>query len=279
MFDAAKLLDQLLGAGTAQRMDEMSGGKFSEISQKTATMVDEQTKNVTGKGGFLDQAKHAIPGAASIPDPSEMIAKTGDYVSKNSDALIKGAVAGTVLAALIGTKTGRAISGTALRLGGLAAIGGLAFNAVRNWQAGGQATAPTAVPQADQAAVSGLQASETNVRAKAILEAMIAAAKVDGEIDMSERARVLAEAQKLGVDEAARAFIEAQMAKPLDIKAIGAGIEGVEQISEIYIASATAIDTALAANAAYLDALAERFNLDPALRTHLDEEVAKLKRG
>lgn len=279
MFDAAKLLDQLLGAGTAQRMDEMSGGKFSEISQKTATMVDEQTKNVAGKGGFLDQAKQAIPGAASIPDPSEMIAKTGDYVSKNSDALIKGAVAGTVLAALIGTKTGRAISGTALRLGGLAAIGGLAFNAVRNWQAGAQATAPTAAPQADQAAVSGPQASETNVRAKAILEAMIAAAKVDGEIDMSERARVLAEAQKLGVDEAARAFIEAEMAKPLDIKAIGAGIEGVEQISEIYIASATAIDTALAANAAYLDALAERFNLDPALRTHLDEEVAKLKRG
>lgn len=150
MFDAAKLLDQLMGAGTAARMDQMSGGKFSDISHRAAELAAQQTQAVAGKGGYLDQAKQALPGSDTIPDPSAVIAQTGEYVAKNSDALVKGAVAGTILAALIGTKAGRAIGGTALRLGGLAAIGGLAFNALRSWQAG-QGTAPTA----PQAALSG----------------------------------------------------------------------------------------------------------------------------
>ncbi|OQW50172.1 tellurite resistance TerB family protein [Candidatus Raskinella chloraquaticus] len=270
MFDAAKLLDQLMGAGTAARMDQMSGGKFSDISHRAAELAAQQTQAVAGKGGYLDQAKQALPGSDTIPDPSAVIAQTGEYVAKNSDALVKGAVAGTILAALIGTKAGRAIGGTALRLGGLAAIGGLAFNALRSWQAG-QGTAPTA----PQAALSG----DADKRARSILEAMISAAKVDGEIDAAERARILAQAQTLGVEAAAQAFIEAELAKPLDIAAIGAGIDGVDQVSEIYAASALAINATNAANIAYLDTLAERFKLDPALRAHLDEEVAKLKRG
>ena len=268
MFDAAKLLDQLMGAGTSAKIDEMSGGKFSEISQKTAEIVAAQTEAVAGKGGFLDQAKHAVPGTENMPDPSAVLAHAGDYVSKNSDALVKGAVAGTVMAAILGTRTGRAIGGTALRVGGLAAIGALAYNAVRNWQ-GGQAASATPA--------SGGPAGADHERAKAILEAMIAAAKADGDIDAGERARVMAQAQLLGIDAAGRAFIEGEMAKPLDIAAIGQGIEGVDRISEIYAASALAIDATNAANAAYLDMLAERFKLDPALRAHLDAEVAKLK--
>ena len=39
------------------------------------------------------------------------------------------------------------------------------------------------------------------------------------------------------------------------------------------------IDAALAANAAYLDTLAERFKIDGVLRQHLDEEVARLRRA
>lgn len=276
MFDAAKLLDQLLGAGTAARMDEMSGGKFSQITAR----MEEQAKALSGQGGYLDQMKQAVPGAAGLPDPSKVIADTSDYVGKNTDALVKGAIAGTVLAALIGTKTGRALGGAALKLGGLAAIAGLAYNAVRNWQAG-NAPGSTATPLASASRPAIPPPPEDDMeahqRAKAILEAMIAAAKVDGDIDPTERAGVIAQAQALGVDAAARAFIEAEMAKPLDIASIGAGIEGVEQLSEIYAASALAIDQANAANAAYLDNLAERFKLDPALRAHLDAEVAKLK--
>lgn len=273
MFDAAKLLDQLMGAGTAAKIDEMSGGKFSDISHKAAELADQQTQAIAGKGGFLDQAKQALPGSEAMADPSAIIAQTGDYVARNSDALIKGAVAGTVLAALIGTRTGRAIGGTALRLGGLAAIGGLAYNAIRGWQAS-QGT-----PATSSSAHIPPPVGDANQRARAILEAMIAASKVDGEIDGAERARIVAQAQKLGIEAAAQAFIEAELAKPLDIAAIGAGIEGVDRLSEIYAASALAINATHAANAAYLDTLAERFKLDPALRAHLDEEVAKLKRG
>ena len=46
--------------------------------------------------------------------------------------------AGALVAVLLGTGTGRAVTGSALKLGGLAAIGGLAYKAYQNYQAGKQ---------------------------------------------------------------------------------------------------------------------------------------------
>ena len=46
--------------------------------------------------------------------------------------------AGALAAVLLGTGTGRAVTGSALKLGGLAAIGGLAYKAYQNYQAGKQ---------------------------------------------------------------------------------------------------------------------------------------------
>ena len=44
------------------------------------------------------------------------------------DGLKKGAIASAVLVGLLGTKGGRSLTGTAIKLGGLAAIGAAAFN-------------------------------------------------------------------------------------------------------------------------------------------------------
>lgn len=53
--------------------------------------------------------------------------------------------AGALVAVLLGTGAGRQVAGTALKVGGLAAIGGLAYKAYQNYKAGNapeQATAP-----------------------------------------------------------------------------------------------------------------------------------------
>ena len=52
-----------------------------------------------------------------------------------------GALAGGLAAILLGTKTGRKIGGEALKLGGMAAVGALAYKAYRDWQAGKETTA------------------------------------------------------------------------------------------------------------------------------------------
>src|ERR1044072_6007374 len=58
-----------------------------------------------------------------------------------------GALAGGLAAILLGTKTGRNIGGEALKLGGMAAVGALAYKAYQDWQAGKETTAEPAGQQ------------------------------------------------------------------------------------------------------------------------------------
>jgi uncharacterized membrane protein YebE (DUF533 family) len=43
---------------------------------------------------------------------------------------------GAIVAVLLGTKTGRSLGGSALKIGGMAAIAGLGYQAWKNYQAG-----------------------------------------------------------------------------------------------------------------------------------------------
>src|SRR5690554_627575 len=53
-----------------------------------------------------------------------------------------GALAGGLAALLLGTKSGRKLGGTALKLGGIAAVGALAYKAYSDWQASKQPAQP-----------------------------------------------------------------------------------------------------------------------------------------
>ncbi|MEZ5450173.1 MAG: DUF533 domain-containing protein [Thiolinea sp.] len=48
----------------------------------------------------------------------------------------KGAAAAGVLALLLGTRTGRRVTGTGLKIGSLAALGGIAYQLYNRWQQG-----------------------------------------------------------------------------------------------------------------------------------------------
>jgi len=115
-----------------------------------------------------------------------------------------GVLAGGLAALLMGSKTGRKIGGEALKLGGMAAVGALAYKAYNDWQAGKQAAPVTQAPQAPQAPVPMLPAPSgtpfnpsteagQQTLARHLLRAMIAAAKADGHVDAQEQARIFAE--------------------------------------------------------------------------------------
>ena len=95
---------------------------------------------------------------------------------------------------LLGTGTGRQVTGSALKLGGLAAIGGLAYKAYQNYQNGKQpADAPVAgepelLPPPADTGFHPSQAPQGEAEfALMLVRAMIAAAKADGHIDDEER--------------------------------------------------------------------------------------------
>lgn len=209
----------------------------------------------------------------------------GTSGNTNLRSMGAGALAGGLAAILLGTKSGRKLGGTALKLGGLAAIGALAYKAYSDWQAGARtsstSTAPPQVPPPPMLpAPAGTPFNPGNesgqqALARGLLRAMIAAAKSDGHVDAQEQARIFAEMDKLDLTAEDKAFVMDELRAKLDIDAVAATATSPETAAEIYAASLLAIDPDNAAERGYLAMLAVRLKLDDKLVAHLHEGVAR----
>lgn len=196
-----------------------------------------------------------------------------------------GALAGGLAALLLGTKKGRKIGGTALKLGGIAAVGALAYKAYNDWQASKhQAPAhqsesarrspvPLLPPPSGTPFNPATEAGQQKL-ARTLLRAMIAAAKADGHVDAEEQARIFAEMDKANLDAEDKAFVMDELRAKLDVDAVASAATTQEEAVEIYAASLLAVDVDNAAERGYLAMLAARLNLDDALVQHLHANVA-----
>jgi len=215
-------------------------------------------KEIAGKGGSMAEQHLNIPEAG--PERDAMLRGLG-----------KGAAAAGALALLIGTKGGRKVTGTALKLGSLAALGGVGYTAYKNWQdkqsGGGNA--------ANKDLFSGLVDSGTaQSRSRVMLRAMIAAAKADGHIDDAEQASIKAGMDQLDLDAEIAEFIKAEAAKPLDVAEVAAGADTPEAATEIWLASRMIIDADNPSEQNYLKSLAAELKLAPDLVNELEAQLA-----
>lgn len=194
---------------------------------------------------------------------------------------------GAIAAVLLGTGTGRQLAGSALRLGGLAAIAGLGYQAYKNWQAGQQpqpvdaSTAATVEPEVlppPSGTGFGIE-DEANSPDFAIIlvRAMIAAARADGHIDDIEREAILGKVKLAGLGADAEAFLNQELSSPVDLDAIISAAATESQKVELYTASRIAIEPDGRAERGYLDLLAGRLGLADALVDHIEATVASAK--
>jgi uncharacterized membrane protein YebE (DUF533 family) len=204
-----------------------------------------------------------------------------------------GAIAGGALAMLLGPKRG--MSRKALQVGGVAALGAMAWKAYRDHQsqqgagsasAGAAASAgspPAAAvkalpsglqPAAQPAPLAALPAPTQEAHGQAMLRALIAAAKCDGHLDDRERGLLEAELHRLEADPAMRAWVDAELHKPVDPGDVAAGVTDPALAAEVYLASLLVVDEARAVERAYLDALARALRLDPWLKAELEARAA-----
>ena len=185
---------------------------------------------------------------------------------------------------LLGTDGGRKVAGSALKIGSLAAIAGLGYQAYKNYQAGKEPVAQPdpAQPQAQPEllpppADSGFSTEPAVARNDFVLflvRAMIAAARADGHIDDAERARIMDKLKVSGLGEDAAKFLEDELANPIDLDAIVAAATTEEQRVELYTASRLAIEPKSRAERGYLDLLAGRLGLADALVDHIEATVS-----
>jgi len=194
--------------------------------------------------------------------------------------------AGALVAVLLGTGTGRAVTGSALKLGGLAAIGGLAYKAYQNYQNGKKPEETSASrepellpPPADSGFDPQAAPQGTEEFTLALVRAMIAAAKADGHIDEAERRKISDRLSLAGIDADAERFLREELERPLDIDALVASASTEEQRVELYTASRLTIDPNSRAERGYLDLLAGRLHLPDALVDHVEATVSQAKGG
>ena len=124
---------------------------------------------------------------------------------------------------------------------------------------------------------SAITTTAAMIRLISLVRAMIAAAKADGHIDASERSRIMDKVHLSGLGAEAEAFIEAELAKPIDLDALVASAKTEEQRVEIYTASRLTIEPDTRTERGYLDMLAGRLGLPDALVDHIEATVASAK--
>ena len=110
--------------------------------------------------------------------------------------LAGGAALGGLAGILLGGKGAKKLAKTALKVGGTAALAGLAYKAYNDWQAAKSGSAPTPgndrPPPAEGTAFLPAIPKARDDLSLSLLRAMIAAAKADGHIDGKEQQAIFA---------------------------------------------------------------------------------------
>jgi uncharacterized membrane protein YebE (DUF533 family) len=191
--------------------------------------------------------------------------------------------AGALAAVLLGSGKGRKLAGTALKLGGMAAVAGLAYKAYRDYQSGQQPGAtrqaePELLPPPADNDFHPARAPQGEAEfGLVIARAMVAAARADGHIDDAERRKIGDRIGLSGIDREEGDFLMAELAKPVDVDSLVAAARTEAQKVELYTASRIAIDPETRAERGYLDMLAGRLKLPDVLVDHIEATVAEAK--
>lgn len=195
-----------------------------------------------------------------------------------------GALAGGLAGLLTGSKQMRELAGTALQVGAVAAIGGLAYKAYQNYQQG-----KPVVPQSIRTALgdmlgSGQTAAPTGAEVEAwnpapsrndavarlLLRTMVAAAVADGHLDTLEYGRLRQHLLEGGFDEEEQLLLSQSIMRPPGIDELAAEATTPALRAEVYTAARLAVDPDTPAERRWLDDLAHALQLDEKLRAHLD---------
>jgi uncharacterized membrane protein YebE (DUF533 family) len=318
MFDAKKLLDALMtasqspsatgrpavpGSGSAGGgLGDLLGNVVSQIQQSGSgkTASAGAAGGLGGLGGILGavlgQATQGVQSAGRDTGATNALGSilgklgggpVGDLAGRakgvaQDNPFASGAALGSLAGLFLGSKAGRGLAVDAAKVGGLALIGGLAYQAYKNYQAGQSPLglpSPEAVPQIPTASPFGESGDASADQAHAILmlRAMIAAASADGAIDDDERSRIVGGLQQIGLDAGAARFLEQEFARPATPIDLAAEASGPEAAAEIYTAARLAIDPDHPAEKAFLSTLADQLALTRQLVAHIDAAAESAK--
>ena len=210
---------------------------------------------------LLASGKQMSDKAVSFAESNLGLPKPGPDRDAMLGTLGKGAVVGGLAAMLLGTKTGRKLSGNLLAVGSVAAVGTVAYTAYQNWMKSQGKVADHAT-DAPLASLAGVAADR---RSQLILRAMIAAAKADGVIDTDEQAIMDQQLNQMDLADDSKKWLKLEMSANHDAKSIAASVDSPAAAAEVYLVSSLVVNDASPVERAYLDQLQDAMKLDQGL--------------
>ncbi|SAI73235.1 Inner membrane protein yebE [Bordetella ansorpii] len=255
-MSARQLLDHLLQSGQGL------------VQDATSRLQGASSQAQGGAGGLLGKLGSLTQGGGGA----------GSFLG----GLGGGALGGGALGLLLSNKKARKIGGNVAMYGGLAALGALAYRAYGDWQrkqASAAGTAPAGQPLAlpEPRTMDRVLPDQVEQHSNAVLVAMIGAAKADGHVGDQERHQLEDAMVKLSGDAGDRAWLEAELARPLDPAAVARAARTPEMAAEMYLASLLVVDEESYMERAYLDELARQLKLPAGLKEQLEAQATQLQ--
>lgn len=220
---------------------------------------------------------------------------------------LAGGVAGGALSSAVMSKKGRKMGKSALKLGALAAVGGVAWKAYQSYSQknaqSGHANTQQQTQYATQPAPQGSTYTPSQPRQNLtyspatltqnqfekvveeennetgqmiILRAMITAANADGHIDESERQRIYDQVDNLELSMQDKAGLFDELRSPLSLEQLVAAVPNSETAVEVYAASVMAIDEQQAQSQHYLNRLATSMMIPRELVDAVHQEASAM---
>lgn len=260
-----QIQDQIGGAsgGTGQ-----GGGGIMDVLGQVLGQATDGVREGAQKFDTATGASDALGRATGGQTPEQLVERLRDFIRTNPIAA--GAAATGLGGLILGTGTGRSLAAGAAQIGALALIGGLAYKAVQNYQAGKPLISRGENIEAAPPGSGYEPAAVTNDDAILYIRAMVAAAAADGRVDDAEQQRIVGSLRQAGMDREAEAFIADTLNNPPSIAALAASVKDAEHAAQVYTAARIAIDVNDAREVQFLRELADALGIDPQLAAHID---------
>lgn len=268
MLNMRDLLDAFTQSGVTKSTNQRMRNALSSGGRAPENLLSGLLGGSSGRGlgGSLSQ----MLGGGNIGGMlGNVLNDAGRAVGGNRNLALGGI--GALAGALLGG--GSRSMGGALGGGVMALLGAMAFSALKK---SGQPAAE--VPVGLQEAKTPEEKIELEHGAGLIFQAMINAAKADGQIDRSEVNRIIGKLEEMGIDSEAKEFVIAEMQKPMDTDALVTAAAGRPGLAtQLYAASLLAIEVDTAAERDYLRDLGTRLGLNPAIIAELEQTIGMQK--
>ncbi|TNG94613.1 tellurite resistance TerB family protein [Pasteurellaceae bacterium USgator11] len=202
---------------------------------------------------------------------SQLQSRLGEMMKdENFSKIAKSAAVGGLAGLILGNSGARK---GVFKAGSYAALAGAAWLAYQKWQQNKSGSAVQDVqfdPQAQQEAITYANNTLSDNKIMLLTQAMVFAARADGQIDAQEKAQIHKGLEQLGYGENADQLVNQWLNTPLDPQALAEQVNDPQQAAEVYMVSLSVIDPDHFLEQAYMQQLAQALKLPAELKQQLE---------